>query len=355
MKLVKRIALVLLFLILFIPARSAHADVAPPPAPLLTGLEPFQYQDTQVQMVYERVELEVQGYQLPDYPPANNQVWVKASFVMRKQGKVSESMQSIFPLQTLTECGYGIADNYTYTAYYTNSDSFEITVNGVTVPTQEVITPHPYKDKLPEACAEMHWIGFDVTFPPDTDVVITVSYLMGIQGVDGMQNIDYVLETGAGWYGPIERAYIVAKFPYAVGQENILDGTTPGYQKLYNEIFWSFQNLEPTSKDNIRISMVSPDTWESILPLRQKVRENPPQPEIWLELIQAYKSITYFKIASFRNDYYLNLLPATYEQAIAANPNHAELYAQAAMFQLDLKSPYMSVNLTNREAEPIAC
>jgi hypothetical protein len=355
MKLVKRIALVLLFLLFFIPARSAHADVAPPPAPLLTGLEPFQYQDTQVQMVYERVELELQGYQIPDYPPSNSQVWVRASFVMRNRGKVSESMQSIFPLESLTDCGYGVNDNYSYTGYYVDGESFEIKVNGLTVPTQLITTPHPYKDEFSDACKEMHWIGFNVTFPTDTDVVVTVSYIMGTTGsADLMQNIDYMLETGAGWYGPIERAIIVAKFPYAVGKENILENTTPGYQMSYNEIFWSFQNLEPTNKDNIRISIVTPDTWESILSLRQKIKENPSQPEVWLELIHTYDYIGRFKVASFRDVYYSNLPSVTYEQAIASNPNSAELYAQYAMYQLDKKSPFQYIELTRSEAEPIA-
>jgi hypothetical protein len=43
-----------------------------------------------------------------------------------------------------------------------------------------------------------------------------------------------------------------------VSSEQILDGTSPGYQILYNEIFWSFENLEPTSQDNILVSIVRP-------------------------------------------------------------------------------------------------
>jgi hypothetical protein len=200
----------------------------------------------------------------------------------------------------------------------------------------------------------MRWIGFQVTFPTDTDVVITVSYIMGSVGSDGMQNIDYVLETGAGWYGPIERAYIVAKFPYVASHENILKSTSPGYQMLYNEIFWSFQNLEPTSKDNIRVSIVSPDTWESILSLRQKISENPAQPDTWLELLQAYSSILRYKMINLHEDYYYKLLTTTYKQALKFNPDNAELYARYAMFQIEEKSPYQFVTLTTSEAAPIA-
>ena len=58
-----KILLVILFSIgLFVPSFPARADIAPPPAPQLGGLEPFAYQDTNVQMVYERVEMEIESF-----------------------------------------------------------------------------------------------------------------------------------------------------------------------------------------------------------------------------------------------------------------------------------------------------
>lgn len=67
MKLRKIVLSGLFIFTIIIPSNSVHADVAPPPAPQLGGLEPFEYQDTNVQMVYERVEMEVQPYTLFDY------------------------------------------------------------------------------------------------------------------------------------------------------------------------------------------------------------------------------------------------------------------------------------------------
>jgi hypothetical protein len=307
MKLMQRIIMVLLPLLLLFPTSLAYADMAPPPAPLLTGLEPFEYQDTHVQMVYERVELEVQDDQDSANGYSGSQVLVKASFVMRNRGKASESMQSIFPLESLSYCitNYAAGNSPSYTYYGIDEDSFEIQVNGSTVPTRVVTTPHPYHDTSPDTCTEMHWIGFDVSFPVDTDVVVTVSYSMQSQTADAMQNIDYVLETGAGWYGPIERAYVVAKFPYTVSKDNILKDTTPGYQTLYNEIFWAFQNFEPGGKDNIRISIVSPGIWESILSVRQKIEEDPAVPQNWLDLAQAFQEIAYWHGSNIRSTYYL--------------------------------------------------
>ena len=339
MKLLKRLVPLLLVLMLIFPAQSAHADMAPPPAPLLTGLEPFQYQNTQVQMVYERVEMEPQTYQASDQDHKQSRVTVKISFVMRNQGHATESMQSIFPLESLTECsGYMSTNNYSYTYYSVNPDSFEIAVDGEPVTTQKVTTPHPYKDNpqfSKDVCAEMHWIGFNVTFPVNTDVVVTVSYNMDARGTDAMQNIDYVLETGAGWHGPIERAYVVVKFPYVVSQQNVLADTTPGYQMLYNEIFWSFQNFEPTPKDNLRVSIVSPGTWQTIQADQRLLDENPALPETWFELAQIYAEIAYGHIPVVRSEYYAKKMEATFNQGLAANPQSADLYAQIAIYKIN--------------------
>jgi hypothetical protein len=178
----------------------------------------------------------------------------------------------------------------------------------------------------------LNWIGFDVTFPVNTDVAIIIKYSMETTGVDDMQSINYVLETGSGWYGPIERAYVIVKFPYMASNENILEDTTPGYQMLYNEIFWSFQNLEPTSKDNIRVSIVSPDTWQYIMSNRQNVKENPANSDAWLNLAKVYHVISVWHGYNLRNLYYYNLIAPTYQRGISANPNSADLHAYYAEF-----------------------
>jgi hypothetical protein len=315
---------VLIILSLLIPSQPVRADVAPPPAPQLGGLEPFGYQETNVQMVYERVEMEVGQIFLFSSDP-QNRVTVTAYFTMHNQGKTSESMQVIFPLESFTDCESSseTANNYTY--YQVNKDSFKVVIDGNIVPAREVVTPHPHED-----CDKMTWAGFDVNFPVDQDVVIRVQYVMDAYYVDLMQNIEYVLETGAGWAGPIRRGYVVVKFPYTATTENVLSDTTPGYQFLYNEIFWSFENLEPTSKDNIQVSIVSPHTWQEILFLRRDLKSNPALPEKWIKLAQTYWYISTMK--GVRSDYYLGKVAPTYEQGIAANPNSAMLYSDYAQF-----------------------
>jgi hypothetical protein len=343
--------LVTVFLVsVLFSSHVAHADVAPPPAPQLGGLEPFQYQDTNVQMLYERVEMEIQSLLRPDMDPSYPQslVDVTAYFTMRNQGNSPETMQVFFPLESFSKCREGYGGGNSYTLYEINADSFEVLVNGTNVPVEKVTTNHPDKDVpgLGNACKQMTWAGFDVTFPPGEDVVIRVEYNMESVGVDFMQNIEYILETGAGWAGPIQRGYVIVKFPYTATAENVLSESTPGYQFLYNEAYWSFENLEPSSENNIQVSIVSPNVWQKILILRQDLKDNPQSPDKWLELAQIYDRIATWHGDNLRSSEYFHQEFTAYEQGITANPNHAGLYARYADFQLMSLSPRLIRQLT---------
>ena len=358
MKSAKIIFTILFILSLFLPSRFARADVAPPPAPQLGGLEPFEYQSTNVQMVYERVEMEIQPhfYEDGDYSFFASRVNVTAYFTMHNNGNSSESMQVIFPLESFSNCRMGFGGGNSYTHYFVNEESFAVVVDGVMAPLQKVATDHPDKGMqgLGDYCDKMSWAGFDVTFPIDEDVVIKVQYVMETMGrVDSMQNIEYILETGAGWSGPIKRGHVIVKFPYVATAENVLYESTPGYQFLYNEVFWSFENLEPTSENNIHVSIISPDTWQRILLLRRELKENPRLPEKWLELTQIYFDISTWHWDNVRSSDYFQKISSTYEKAIADNPDNAELYAKYAEFRLYNWSPRLIRQLTQNEAELI--
>jgi hypothetical protein len=214
-----------------------------------------------------------------------------------------------------------------YTYYQVDQDSFEVIVDGNTAPVQKVVTDHPHK-----GCQQMTWAGFNVTFPANEDVVVRVHYVMESLSIDSMQNIEYILETGAGWAGPIQRGYVVVKFPYTATIENVLSESTPGYQFLYNEIFWSFENLEPTSENNIQVSIVSPNIWQEILSLRRDLKANPESPEKWLKLAQIYLEVSTWHSTNVRNDYYYQKVSPTFEKGIAFNPNAAFLYSNYAEF-----------------------
>ena len=163
---------------------------------------------------------------------------------------------------------------------------------------------------------------------------------------DAMQNIEYILETGAGWAGPIKRGYVVFKFPYEATNENVLLATTAGYQFLYNEIFWSFENLEPTSNDNINVSIVSPNIWQEMVSWRRELRENPKLPEDWLNLANTYEYISTWHGPNIRDPYFYQKIPSIYEAGISANPDNASLYSNYAEFINDDCCYYFSNNMT---------
>jgi tetratricopeptide (TPR) repeat protein len=168
---------------------------------------------------------------------------------------------------------------------------------------------------------------------------------------DYMENIEYILETGAGWSGPIKRGYVIFRFPYEATKENVLSDTTAGYQYLYNEIFWSFENLEPTSENNIQISIVSPSTWQQMLSLRRDLNENPALPEKWLRLAEIYEGVAIWKALYTRSYEYFEKVFTAYEQGISANPNNAELYARYAQYKLYNIDPRLLRQLTLDEED----
>jgi hypothetical protein len=320
MKLVKRIALVLLFLSLFIPARSAHADIAPPPAPGFGGIKVFQ--PTEVEMIYERVEVDINTYP-KDGDSTPHEADITAWFVMRNTGKADEQMQVVFPLSNMRNCDESGSTPRSRVEFYTLEDSFSVEVSGQMVITQKITS-------FCSAIDEIAWGAFDVNFPVGKDVLIKVNYKMqaSTNEYDKSLALEYVLATGSGWKGPIKQAYVVFRFPYLVTDGNIdAAETTLGYQKLYNEIFWSFRDMEPTPKDNVVVSFFEPGLWQKIRNLESAVSKNPKDVEAWLKLLEIYHDISPFNLGQENEE-------NKYQQAIAANPDNAELYSGYANFLL---------------------
>lgn len=328
-----------IFFSIFLATSPVKADVAPPPAQGYGGLEPFEYQQTEVQMVYERVEMELkilpqeEGEYSPDY-----QVDVVAWFVMRNHGSTAESMQAMFPTENFfSECLEDDELESSFSSYDFLKDSFSVEIDGIPAPVTEITTAHP-QEGTRRWCEEetLHWAAFDVTFPVDRDVLIRVEYILEGDSSDA-QNIYYILETGGAWKGPIETAYVIFRFPYLATDDPILSRTTPGYQTLYNEIFWSYRDFEPTDQDNILISIVAPNTWKKIQEMRDRIAKDPDDADAWLQLAQNYFGVSNYKRDTWEPEYYQKA-QNTYLAGIQANPENpkgADLYAAYAYFLLD--------------------
>ena len=341
MKLLKRLPLLLVALLALVPLGPAYADAAPPVEPQLGGLIPWKFQNTQVQMVYERVEMEVQvvadGSADPQRDDGPSQIAINAYFVMHNQGTVDESMQVLFPLESFTDC-----ENSGY--YKVDDGSFQVYVDGAATTFEDVTTDNPYT----KVCSPLKWASFAVTFPVNEDVVIQVKYMMVDGGWNVANNtIEYILETGAGWYGPIGTADIILRFPYLVdedGTSTILSSTVTAYQTLQNEVYWYFTNIEPTEQDNIEVTFVNPVGWQRILQLKRSIQSDPSNVSAWERLGNLYNTASRKPGKGWIiSPLYFNAAEKTFLEGIAANPLSARLNFDYAELWLNPDScPYYS-------------
>ena len=285
----KKITLLLLALVLFstLPASSVRADAAPPEAPPGTTLLPGE-SITQVRMVAETVTLTITKH---PSDPQRAIAKTEAVFTMRNLGTQAETMEVRFPLSFFN----GNSDGY---GGFPEIPSITAKVNGASVPTRREIQPFTTSEySFPER-DEIPWAVFDVTFPPNQDVLLEVVYNVDGFGYYPYEAFKYILETGAGWNGTIGSAEIIVRLPYEVNEQNLdLNGeaghgvSTPGGVRSGNEIRWSFTDLEPTYLDNIQIVVVAPALWEKVLSEKNNVEKSPNDGEAWGRLAKAYKDV----------------------------------------------------------------
>ncbi len=270
-------------------SQSVKADAAPPPDPTVGGIGPYQPQKTNVQMMSETVFIDV-----PHSPPEQSKpIRVNAVFIMRNQGQTEEQMQVIFPLSRL-----GYDNNPEQSVYLVRLSSFVAKVNNQAVPISQITTPaepiEDYSNPPPGYSLDVLWAAFPVTFPVKQDVWLQVEYEMVDQYPERGSNftgIDYILETGASWYGNILSADIKVRLPYPV-KEEALRYVNPGYTISGNELHWTLKDFEPTREDNLRLWVVHQDAWQTILDLQSEVQLNPYDAEAWDKLASWYEYLS---------------------------------------------------------------
>ena len=279
----KMFALALVLTALVIPGGHVLADVAPPANPPGSNLEPGS-ESTQVRMLAETVLIEV----LPDYAPRSlGQARIKADFTMRNLGGEPETMAARFPISA-HDGRSGLVEVQELT----------IKVDGNQVSYRRIAGEDPH-----QLADEATWAEFDVTFPPSEEVEITVSYVLNGTGYFPFVGYEYILSTGAGWKDSIGSADIILRLPYDVNRQNFLaffsagtggfDETPPTYTLNGKEVRWHFDNLEPTSDDNLDFSIVAPAAWQKVLIEQGNTAQNPNDGEAWGRLGKAYKEISF--------------------------------------------------------------
>jgi hypothetical protein len=267
--------MLVIVLLVMIPAAvnptPVIADIAVDPPPVGSDLAP-NASTTNVRMVSETVTLDIIGNASYPYGKAV----VKARFNMRNLSDTTEQMNVRFPLRYF-EYLYSF-DQCAVAMPYPSIENFSAEVNGQPANTSmisETLELTNALDDITYSC----WAEFPVTFPPQQDISISVSYVVtGYSGGDTLDDIKffYVLVTGAGWKDTIGSADIIARFPYELNDMNYYgcNSTCSG-----NTIQWHFENFEPSK--NIEFEIVSPYIWFSILKETENTRQNPTDGEAW--------------------------------------------------------------------------
>jgi hypothetical protein len=266
------LAAVAVVLIALVQVTRVRADIAPPEQPGGSSLSPGEGL-TQVQMVSERVVIEIIG--MEDFTVAEREqraaaAEVSASFQMRNTGQSEEFMLVRFPLNNIHGWGDGSFN-------YPEVQDFRVWVSDEELPWVTVESPNPRGDEDPP----IKWAGFEVTFPPGEDVIVEVEYKIHSTGYLPEARFTYILETGAGWQGPIGSADIILRLPYEVTEENILVDDDSEYYTSFgleldgNEAVWHFDDLEPQQGQNWQATIFSPEFWEELTEQRLLVEEDP--------------------------------------------------------------------------------
>ena len=313
----------LLALALGAPAR---ADIAPPEQPPGSNIAPEG--GTQVQMAAEQVLLVV-GDRVPLLSQGIDlqgvSAHITATFQMVNTGAQAEQLSVRFPLANPSGAGDGFFN-------YPQVSNLKVTVDGSEREWTTTETANPLGGQNPP----LPWATFDVSFPPGQPVVISVRYDTVSTGFPPEARFNYVLETGAGWQGPIGQGDILLRLPYEANQENVLLGagqTTPGGIFAGNEVRWHFENLEPSSKDNWQATIIDPVTWKELLDLRQQTQQKADDPQVWAKLGELTQSIAlakgFWQVRPGAGSFLLESEQA-YARAVALAPDSSQLHTEYA-------------------------
>ncbi len=255
---------------LFAFPTPVRADIAPPQMPGGSSLSPGEDTGTQVEMAAEQVTItvgDVVDFKVEEMALTGIEAQVEAVFQMHNTGAEDEDMQVRFPLVD----PYGVGDGFFH--FPTVSD-FTVSVDGEQVDWIDVETPNPtYPDDPP-----VQWAAFDVSFPAGETVEIAVNYGTHSTGYLPEAGFNYILQTGAGWKGPIGAGDIILRLPYIASQDNFLTAQfppDPEPEMEENEVRWHFENLEPQRQDDWSAKILSPDFMNEIYDLRELVADNP--------------------------------------------------------------------------------
>jgi hypothetical protein len=293
------------------------ADAAPPLTPPGSSIDPTS--STPVRMWSETVELDATGLL-----QESGRVHVEAVFRMRNTAPSRQNLRARFPL----EHPQGIGDGW---GSFPIVENLAVQVDSTPAPTAEVREPSYWED----ADQSIRWAAFDVEFPVGEDVVISVEYDVSPTPGYNFVRLDYVLETGAGWFGPIALARMVVRLPYPANTDNYIShaGRWPAPAMSGNRITWRRWNLDPSREDNFFVYLVAPQAWETIRQLETRAANGGATPQDFAQL-----SLLYWRVATDESEMSIyaplaDVAERAARRGLALDPDSSELLSQLAYIQ----------------------
>jgi hypothetical protein len=277
MALKRTVTLLICIFLLQVYNQPVSADVAPPPYPPGSSISPDG--QTQVRMLEEHVTLDFDPGNLHDpelhinHAYSDYTISVKADFSMKNLGTSTESMKVRFPL------------SYKHLSDDLLIDDFQVLVEGSPTPFEK----EEYSDDQFQGNMKL-WAEFPVTFLRQQEILIQVQYSLKSISKYWHNSVAYVFETGAGWYGTIGKAELIVNLPYEYSPDSILS-ILPGGSIFGKTIRWTWQDFEPTAKDNFFITLESPWLWNEVVAAKQAILDDPHEGAAYTRLGTLYARI----------------------------------------------------------------
>lgn len=316
-----------LIIALLVPAGSALADVAPPQYAQGGSIDPHGT-TTQVRMAAEQVLLTVEdesnlGPNTAGLAAGLMRARVEADFVMHNAGTAQEAFDVWFPLSAPN--GFGDINRVA---------DFAAEVNGEPARIVEQQAPGEWDEMVA-------WATWPVTFPAGEDVNIKVTYTTWPTGYRPYGTFEYILETGAGWAGPIGAGTVTFRLPYAVTADNAALDIAGAPDVSGQDVTWTFANLEPARENNLSLTVLAPPVWREIQAAREAVLAAPGH-DAQLRLARALVAALSFKygLNEIGNSAALAAqADQAYQQVITLAPDDAAGYIEYCEFLQSMSGP----------------
>jgi len=211
---------------------------------------------------------------------------VLADFTMVNPMNEAESMTAWFPLASALEAEEW---NLNPGEVVPRIERFQVIMDNKPLEYNVSELPNPKGEDNPL----LPWASFPVTFPAGEEAHVQVSYVVPAWwSYEGLaMKLYYILQTGAGWAGPIGKAELVVNLPYPASAETIY-AMPEGGQIEGHQVRWTWVDLEPGPQDNFFIHLMLLNRWDELQVARAAVAANPRDGEAWLDLASTYIVLT---------------------------------------------------------------